>query len=220
MNSGMLFLWTTWRDPPHYNKKANFSTRGRTRTAYMSSSVGSGLNLNGPAAAESSCPTSPRSPSPAVDIPPTSLSRAGANPAPRSEPPPGFRPITVSRCVPGAGLKDDPIICKDFCYSLALLQPGPIRKEFQVCFLSVFFSLSVSLWTFSVQVKLLKGKGTDSIWERYWSRKPNACLMGARWRQSEMAGAEEAGPVRAKTPRTQSVRGYFTWIVFTQFERG
>lgn len=146
MNSGMLFLWTTWRDPPHYNKKANFSTRGRTRTAYMSSSVGSGLNLNGPAAAESSCPTSPRSPSPAVDIPPTSLSRAGANPAPRSEPPPGFRPITVSRCVPGAGLKDDPIICKDFCYGLALLQPGPIRKEFQVCFLSVFFSLYQNSW--------------------------------------------------------------------------
>jgi hypothetical protein len=90
MASDVLFFWTTWRDPPHYHKKVSFSIRGRTRTAYMSSSVGSGLNLNGRAAAESSCPTVPRSPSPAVDIPPTSPTRAGADPAPRSEPPPEF----------------------------------------------------------------------------------------------------------------------------------
>lgn len=46
--------------------------------------------------------------------------------------------------------------------------------------------------------------------------------MGARWRQSEIADAEEAGPLRAKT--LQLVRGHLVTLfkvpVFTQFEKG
>lgn len=60
--------------PPHPKGRP---TRGRTRPAYMSSSVGSGLKLNAPAAAESSCPAPSRAPlPPARDIAHRSPARA------------------------------------------------------------------------------------------------------------------------------------------------
>lgn len=155
----------------------------------MSSSVGSGLKLNGPAAAESSCPASPPAPPPAWDIPPTCPRRAGAS-KPRATFGVACRvPTNPSALVRSrGGPEEDPLSYVDF----VTVRPPSGRDQSEG--VSRVFSPPATSSS-SAREKLLKGNGTSSVWKKDLGQKDVVCLMGTRGRRSEMTGAEEAGPL-------------------------